>query len=318
MPQCYTDGGDTMQDLGWDFYAAQSFTPLTTHILHYIDLELDTVHPTRLPSIWIYLADGNHKPTGSVLSYNIRHTAKRNIYQNPFRARNQMSPYELQAETEYVIVVHAFALDLAWYMRWQYNKTDSEYPRGIRLISTDGGNTWAERPNDDHMFCEFGDPPTPPPPPEPPIPLFFILKIQQIRLADGFKIIVTTNVPCHLWMRWTVQEPRVHSKPVYRRGIQMHTDVYFCFTVYTDNEQQEPGDTIIHTFIKRDWPVCETRYFYFTGTIDGEPIPSTTAIFSKHAAPLEAPPAFTLAFLDQYTILPDPPVFTLALDEHWW
>jgi len=109
-----------------------------------------------------------------------------------------------------------------------------------------------------------------------------LLDIQQETLIDGFKITLTTNTPCHLFMRWTTVVPQQHSIPVYRRGIAMHADKYFCFDVYKDNEQEEPGDTITHTFIKTNWPVCETRYFYFHGTIDGEPSPSTTAIFRKH------------------------------------
>lgn len=70
----------------------------------------------------------------------------------------------------------------------------------------------------------------------------------------------------------------------------MHADKYFCFDVYEDNEQEEAGDTITHTFIKPDWPVCQTRFFYFHGRIDGEPSPSTTAIFKQHHAEPPVPP----------------------------
>jgi len=111
---------------------------------------------------------------------------------------------------------------------------------------------------------------------------FSVRHIQQIILEDGYEIIITTDVPCHLWMRWSTQEPRIHIVPILRRGIEMHGNTYFCFTVFKDNEQEEVGDTIIHTFIKLNWPECETRYFYFTGKIDNIDVPSTTAIFSKH------------------------------------
>lgn len=109
-----------------------------------------------------------------------------------------------------------------------------------------------------------------------------LLDIQQTAIAGGFQIVLTTDVPCHLFMRWTTTIPQQHSIPVYRRGLAMHADKYFCFDAYKDNEQEEANDTTTHTFIKVDWPTCETRYFYFHGTISGEPSPSTTAIFKKH------------------------------------
>jgi hypothetical protein len=62
----------------------------------------------------------------------------------------------------------------------------------------------------------------------------------------------------------------------------MHGDLYICFTAYHDNEQEEAGDTLVHTFIKVDWPVCQTRYFYFYGSIAGEMCVSTSAVFALH------------------------------------
>lgn len=60
------------------------------------------------------------------------------------------------------------------------------------------------------------------------------------------------------------------------------SDLYFCFDVYTDNEQEEAGDTLTHTFIKEPWPYCQERWFYFHGEINGIPSPSTSCIFYKH------------------------------------
>ena len=65
------------------------------------------------------------------------------------------------------------------------------------------------------------------------------------------------------------------------------TDKYFCFDAYEDNEQEEAGDTLQHTFIKEPWPVCQTRFFYFHGTINGIASPSTSPILKKHRV---APP----------------------------
>jgi len=69
-------------------------------------------------------------------------------------------------------------------------------------------------------------------------------------------------------------------------------DVRFCFVVYEDNEQAEAGDTLVHTFVKDKWPVCERRWFYFIGNIAGISSVSESPIFQFHfpAPPPEPPP----------------------------
>ncbi len=62
-------------------------------------------------------------------------------------------------------------------------------------------------------------------------------------------------------------------------------DARFCFVVYEDIEQEEAGDTFTHTFIWRGWEECQTRYFYFWATSEGEKMLSTSPIFSKHFTP---------------------------------
>ena len=58
--------------------------------------------------------------------------------------------------------------------------------------------------------------------------------------------------------------------------------VRICFTAYEDNEQLEPGDTLAHTFLKPNWPVCQTRYWYYIATIGGLTSRSNSAIYSMH------------------------------------
>lgn len=113
---------------------------------------------------------------------------------------------------------------------------------------------------------------------------FSVRDISYRYLCDGFEITVTTDIPCHLYMRWTTVKPKIHVVPKYLRGIYMHGDPYFCFVAYIDNEQEEAGDTLTHTFVKHSWPVCETRWFHFWGKVAGATAPSTTAIFELHFA----------------------------------
>ncbi|MBA7589986.1 hypothetical protein ES708_32085 [subsurface metagenome] len=69
--------------------------------------------------------------------------------------------------------------------------------------------------------------------------------------------------------------------------------VRWCFVNWKENEQEEPGDTLVHTFIKPDWPVCQTRWFYFLGTKQAEESPSASPIFHLHreAVPITTYPS---------------------------
>ncbi len=127
------------------------------------------------------------------------------------------------------------------------------------------------------------------------------LGLEYQDIADGYKIIFTTDNACHLYMRWTLIEPQMHRIPRYRRGIWLFDDKRFCFVAYHENEQEEEGDTLVHTFIKTEWPVCQTRYFYFVGTKNGEQSPSTSPIFTKHRYEPPAPVP-TSDWQDEYEV----------------
>ncbi|MBA7668782.1 hypothetical protein ES703_76898 [subsurface metagenome] len=154
--------------------------------------------------------------------------------------------------------------------------------RGKAYISYDTGASWTEIIGFDFMFQVWGYEPPPDPPPPPSISNWAVLAMEQELRPDGFEITAHTNIPCHLYMRYTAVEPQKHPEPVLRRGIKMHTDIRFCFVAYHENEQAEVGDTLVHTFLKLAWPVCETRWFYFVGTVAAEQQPSTSGIFKKH------------------------------------
>ena len=119
--------------------------------------------------------------------------------------------------------------------------------------------------------------------------------------------------PCHLWMRWSTVEPQEHLIPVIVRGLPLKTDKRFCFVAYQDNEQTEGGDTYVHVFLKEPWPHCETRWFYFHGTMSAEYSPSTSAIFKKHR---EAP-EFWRIILEPWTLDLEPPHLTRIILEPW-
>lgn len=111
---------------------------------------------------------------------------------------------------------------------------------------------------------------------------WYLKDLKYTWLSDGFQFVAYTDVPCHLYCRMTTTQPRRHALPSGRRGTYLQGDVRFCFVVYEDNEQEEDGDTLVHTFIKPSWPVCETRWFYFIGSIDGVWSVSESPIFKFH------------------------------------
>ncbi|GAH88622.1 unnamed protein product [marine sediment metagenome] len=124
---------------------------------------------------------------------------------------------------------------------------------------------------------------------------FAVMDLQYSYLDDGYTLVATTDVPCHLYCRMTEQPPHQHTLPSSRRGTRFTGDVRFCFTIFEDNDQVEAGDTLTHTFIKDKWEVCHDRWFYFVGTIGGVTVVSETCIFKFHfpAPPPPVPEAMT-------------------------
>ncbi|MBA7711502.1 hypothetical protein ES703_120468 [subsurface metagenome] len=77
--------------------------------------------------------------------------------------------------------------------------------------------------------------------------------------------------------------PRTHLHAITKRGLLTHELPYYCFVTPHDNEQEEAGDTLIHTFLKPNWYYCETRWFSFVGSVAGVQARSDTAYFEKHS-----------------------------------
>lgn len=106
-------------------------------------------------------------------------------------------------------------------------------------------------------------------------------------------ITATTDRTSHLWLRWTLLQPWVHKRPVLRRGLWLNDDVRFCFDVYQDLEQSEPGDTLTHTFIFHPCVPNLHFHYYLWGYVAEILSPSTSPIFQYHGDPV-CPPAYVL------------------------
>jgi len=132
---------------------------------------------------------------------------------------------------------------------------------------------------------------------------FFSLRdVSFFSQSDIVTIISITDVPCHLYARVTAEVPRIHTKPMLRRGVAYSTDLRFCFVAYEDIEQLEPGDTTSHTFSKSSWPFCFTKYVYFWGYQDGEVCKSTSPFFMYHNGCQVCPLSLHQSFMEIWGI----------------
>ncbi|MDO9334574.1 MAG: hypothetical protein Q7T57_08660, partial [Dehalococcoidales bacterium] len=123
--------------------------------------------------------------------------------------------------------------------------------------------------------------------------------------VDSVTIVVTTDIPCHLYCRLTSTEPQIHTASTLRRGVAFMSELKFCFVSYEDNEQTEAGDTLIHTWVKPAWGFCVTKWCYFWGLVGGLVSPSTSPFFKFHNDYIAPPPVEVVrkvaAWTDDFT-----------------
>lgn len=115
-----------------------------------------------------------------------------------------------------------------------------------------------------------------------PFGKWFITNFTDSPRCQAYVIIITTDDVAHLWLRYSFNKPQKHPKGTVLRGLPVMGDVYYCFTAFTDIEQEEAGDTLTHTFIITPIVTCSPFWFYFHGTVAGAVSPSTSAIFGRH------------------------------------
>ena len=310
MCEGYLAGGDTELDLTTVFAMGQTFSPLVTHKLEFIDITCRTWGPYGHLHAHVYDLEKDPNMIGGGISTSKYVNFEKSTSGQLRRIRFIMRKEYLHIGKNYGFWFH-FDPEPVWdKYKCLYDADDATYPRGQRFTKDSWLGPPTYYPNDDLMFFEFGTPvakpipPDPPPwppptPPDPTIENWTIIQGAQRRTKTGERMIAYTNVPCHLWLRWTTVKPGTHTKSKRTRGLLAMTDLYFCFDVFTDYPQQEPGDTLEHTFIVEPWPLCEQRYFYYHGTVNGTPSPSTSPIFTKHPiAPL--PPTCLYPVPDSY------------------
>ncbi|MBA7539760.1 hypothetical protein ES705_32045 [subsurface metagenome] len=102
----------------------------------------------------------------------------------------------------------------------------------------------------------------------------------------GLKLKVMTSRGVNLFMVWTDVEPVLEERWKMKRGVKVHCDPVFHLTNPQLVNEDFPSDHKTHWFTFDDWPVCQTRWFYFIAKIWNLWTKSTSFLHSYHKTAL--------------------------------
>jgi hypothetical protein len=328
----YSKNEDSFRYYGWFRQLAQTFTLHQETAIFCLRAKILVDYTKREQFHAIHHTDGAGAPTGPPIATRSFWSQTLPYDYQKFKWRRPTYDFPILAPGVYAYVISCPIAHHWQFYKWRSDATSPPYMLGMAFESNDHGVTWTPLPGEDFMFEVWGYTPPPEPPPEPAISNWAPTDIASQLTPTGYTIVVTTDIPVHLWMRWSLNEPLKRPSEEFRRGILLMSGVRWCFVNWHENEQEEDGDTLTHTFIKPNWPVCQTRWFYFLGTKQAEESPSASPIFHLHreAVHLELkfyepwteygppPPTMELIFLEPWTLTPPPPpTMELIFNEPW-
>lgn len=278
----YTDGEDGEVSFGKKRWLAQTFTLPDTYVVWRCRLKSWTNTGGEFYGYALKATDGLGKPIGADLAATTLSPMGEAFGQPPKWRRFDFGSFPNLPAGVYALVARVPTSAVTWGHKLRCDSSAAGYALGKAWESDDEGATWTEIPGTDFMFEVWGWLPPPVSDPEPVISNWAPLDLSQPEVPECHTITVTTDIPVHLFMRWTDIEPLTHATELVRRGISLPYATRWCFVAWNEVEQEETGDTYTHTFILCDWEVCETRWFYFVGTKQAEESPSASPIFYYH------------------------------------
>lgn len=276
------EGDDDNTGYGKNVWLAQTFTLTEQTIVWRFLVKSWTIDAGEFYYYDLHRTDGLGQPFGPPIASTTLSPTGESSYSPGKWRRFDFNSFPSLAAGTYAIVLHVPGAASTSSHKLRCDTTLPPYTGGKAWRSDDTGGTWNEIAGTDFLFQVWGYVPPPEAPPPPAISNWAPLDITSVDDVSGMTIVVRTDIPCHLYMRWTNTEPLKHPSTEYRRGLLIQTGTYFCFVAWHENEQLEPGDTLIHTFFKPNWKYCETRWFYFIGTKQAEESPSASPIFFLH------------------------------------
>ena len=139
-----------------DKWCCQTFRPKVGHKLYSVKLKLYREGSPGTVTVAIYPVT-EYKPAGSALVTGTTNgDTLTDISPGEWREITFPSQIDLVPGMDYAIVVHITGGSTTQNIHWRYGSADSEYPRGQRGYSANGGSSWTTSPGQAHMFEEFG------------------------------------------------------------------------------------------------------------------------------------------------------------------
>ena len=133
---------------------------------------------------------------------------------------------------------------------------------------------------------------------------FAVLQIYYFYTETSIIIECSTNNPCHLWCYYTDKQPVRHATSRVVRGLALPWGAYWCFVAWNSVEQQQAGDTLVHTFEITPWSYCQTKWLCFRGTVAGAISPSASPLIKLHHPGPPVTKAFIARTTDGYLSTP--------------
>lgn len=278
----YTENEDNQVSYGKQKWLAQTFTLADLYVVWRCRVKSWTTTGDEFYHYALRNTDALGKPIGADIAHTTLSPINESFYSPGKWRRFDFDTFPNLPAGVYALVFSVPDAGSADRYKLRGDLTASPFTEGKAWESPDSGVTWNEIPNTDFIFEVWGWQPPPVSDPTPTISNWAPLSLDQPEVPECHTITVTTDIPVHLFMRWTATEPLKHPTELYRRGISLPYATRFCFVAWNEIEQEEDGDTYTHTFVLCDWLVCETRWFYFIGTKQAEESPSASPIFYYH------------------------------------
>lgn len=122
---------------------------------------------------------------------------------------------------------------------------------------------------------------------------------------------MTTSSIQHLWLLWTTKDPYVRPRPYRNQQSERPHQNNFSLEIQGDVEQEEPGNTLTHTFTLV-WPFNSTRLFFYSinmGTTSLKATRSPIFVYEIHHTTLLAETWPTIGIPDlPWEAFPLPPL----------